>query len=292
MMRRLRCLHHRLADRAGHQEHAAQVRRPEPGPSPSSFIRTRSWSRVIPALLTRTSMRPKRSPGRLDTRRWMSSPVPIRRHREGVRAQRPPAPGPPRRPARRPGQRLRPRRRRLPAAGAMASPMPRSPPVTMATLPARARPGSRVARHRRQRGQRLVEDGGILDRVAAQRSSSVRLSSPVSTAPAPPRGTRSRPRAPGARRNRSSGPGSPPAGPGTASPRPRSRGDPGVHVADDRDARGADRDALQLRGQAIGRRLHQRAVEGRAHRRAARSSPAARRGRRDRALDRACGGPR
>ena len=150
------------------------------------------------------------------------------------------------------------------------------PPVTIATRPARAFTRSRGRRPRAPPAP-FRGDGRILHRVAA-RPSSVRLSSPVSTRPGPDLDERrSRPRAPAARRSRSTAPGSPPGAPGTASPRPRSVVSPPSTFRTTGTRGALTVTALELRGEPVGRRLHQRAVEGRAHRQQHALLPAARR---------------
>ena len=134
----------------------------------SSFIRTRSWSRVMPALLTSRSIRPNRSSRRLHE--------PLARPRARLtsattasadRAQRLELLDRSLEPAPRRAQRLPRRRRPRPATRAIARPIPRVPPVTTATRPASGL-GLAHARASASAATRLVERRRILDRVAAR----------------------------------------------------------------------------------------------------------------------------
>ena len=137
---------------------------------------------------------PEALPGRLDQaidvlalrRRPPAPPAPPR--------PAPPAPSPPRRDAPRRGQRLPRRRRPLPATGRWRDRCRASPPVTIATLPARPLPRSR---RRRPASAAIAFSSEAGSSTAWPRApSSVRLSRPVSTRPGPTSRNPVRPRAP------------------------------------------------------------------------------------------------
>ena len=255
----------------------------------SSFIRTSSWSRVMPALLTSTSMRPKRSRVASTSRSQSSRFAASADDRQRRRAQRLQLLAPRARDGPRRGQRLPRRRRPRPATRAMARPMPRLPPVTIATLPASGLASVTRAASAAERAAAVLSSDAGSSTACPRASSSVRLSSPVSTRPGPDlERTRSAPsRGEPLARSRSSGPGSPPGGRRNGFTSSAVRGDARVHVADDRARAGrATATPLELGGEAVGGRLHQRAVEGRAHRQQHALPAAARRGRAHRALHR------
>ena len=231
----------------------------------SSFIRTSSWSRVMPALFTSTSMRPKRSfaastrrsassrlaasaatasalaaqcfqlfrrtlePARIAARDYHGSPVVCQRAGDRQADSARPA-GDHRHPA---GQRLR-----------------------LAHAPAPAR----------ERGDRVLSSDAASSTECPRAPSRVRLSRPVSTRPGPT----------------STHTSAPLAGQARDAVRPAHRaghlpdeerlhlfgggGDPRIHVAHHRDARRGHRGSLELGGEPVRGGLHQRAVEGRAHR--------------------------
>ena len=250
----------------------------------SRFIRSINWSRAMPALLTRMSIRPCRSsvagdrpprsaPASVTSSAMASACPPARANLLRDRAAR--------------CRRARPRRRSAPRAAscsAIARPMPRDAPVTSATRSERSiilqrnHPFVEGPRGHRPLPRQRVERGESTPRPRRSRTvtrRSIFLISPASTVAGPELDERaSRPPRSAAGRHPPSAPATTPAGSAR-----RSRAGValrlGVDVGDDRDAGIRGRQRAQLRRQPLLRRLHQRAMERRADRQ--RQSPASRR---------------